>query len=248
MLSDGTAPADRVSIERVCPNQTVREGFTDSKGYFSIQIGANNGVFADASYDNAAGFGGGGGGLMSSSQNGGGLAQSASGGMYSQLWGCELRAASPGFHSDTLDLGNRRPLDNPDVGTIYLTRMVKVEGYTTSAVLAAAPKDAKKAYEKGMNFVKKVKPDEAQTEFLKATDLYPKHAAAWFELGKLYEQRNHLDQARDAYHKANEVDPNYVNPYERLYLMALREAKWQDAADLTDKVLRLNPYEFSGAY
>ena len=34
-----------VVIERVCSGLRTREGYTDSKGYFSIQLGAqNNGV------------------------------------------------------------------------------------------------------------------------------------------------------------------------------------------------------------
>jgi tetratricopeptide (TPR) repeat protein len=245
LLSDGTPPTDRVVIERVCANTTYREGYTDSKGYFSIQIGANNSVFADASTDSPIMFNGNGG---MSSQMGGGSQNSQSGMGGSNLWGCELRAALAGYHSDTLELGNRRSMDNPDIGAIILTRMMKVDGYTTSAVIALAPKDAKKAYEKGLNFAKRIKPDEAQTEFLRAVEIYPKHASVWFELGKLYEQRNHMPEARDAYHKANDADANYVNPYERLYLMAIRDGQWKDAADISDKVLRLNPYEFSGAY
>ena len=30
--------------------------------------------------------------------------------------------------------------------------------------------------------------------------------------------------------------------------MALKEAKWQEVADTTDRVLRLNPFNFPGAY
>ena len=45
-----------------------------------------------------------------------------------------------------------------------------------------------------------------------------------------------------------EADHNYVSPYERLYLLAFQAKAWQDVADLTGRVLRLNPYEFPGAY
>ena len=123
-----------------------------------------------------------------------------------------------------------------------------MDGYSTSATLALAPKDSRKAYEKGLGLIKRNKPDEAQTELLRAVELFPRHAGAWFELGKLYERSDHLDQARDAYHKANAADANYVNPYERLYLLATREGKWADAADSSDKVMRLNPYDFPASY
>jgi tetratricopeptide (TPR) repeat protein len=95
---------------------------------------------------------------------------------------------------------------------------------------------------------KKGKPDEAQKEFEKAVGTYPKYASAWFELGKIYEQRDHVDEARKAYSQALSADSKFINPYERLYLIAAKESKWQEAADTSDHVMRLNPYDFPNAY
>jgi tetratricopeptide (TPR) repeat protein len=244
IADDGIAPTERVAIERVCSGGTYREGYTDSKGYFSFQIGANLGVFADASTETPSMFGG-----SSLSQGTSPMLSGNNSNMVvNSLWSCELRASLPGYHSESVSLASRRSMDNPDVGVIVITRMMKVDGYTTSATIALAPKDAKKAYEKGLGFAKKSKPDEAQAEFLHAVDIDPKHAGAWFELGKVYEQRNHAGEARDAYQKAIAADGNFVNPYERLYLLALHDGKWADAADISDKVTRLNPYEFPSAY
>jgi tetratricopeptide (TPR) repeat protein len=242
LMEEGGPPPDRVSIERVCSGGTYREGYTDSKGYFSIQLGAQNAMFADASMDNAPALFGNGG--MNSQSN----SMSQNNTMLNSLYSCELRASLPGFHSESVSLANRRSMDNGDIGVIILTRMAKVDGYTTSATIALAPKEARKSYEKGLGYVKKKKPDEAQAEFLHAVELFPRHAGAWFELGKIYEQRDHPDEARDAYHKANAADANFVNPYERLYLMAVRDGKWTDVADLSDKVMRLNPYDFPSSY
>src|SRR5262245_63092022 len=51
-LTDGTVPPDTVLIERVCNGRVRPEGYTDSKGNFSFQLGAQQGlVFADASVD-----------------------------------------------------------------------------------------------------------------------------------------------------------------------------------------------------
>ena len=243
VVEGGDVPPERAAIERVCAGgSTIREAYTDSKGYFNFQLGVNNGIFADASQDSSAIFGN-----PSFNQQNNSTSQGING-MGNELWSCELRAYLPGYHSDTIPLMNHRQMDNPDVGIIVLTRMLKVDGYTTSATIALAPKDVKKAYEKGLNFVKHAKPDEAQAEFLHAVEIYPKHAGAWFELGKVYEQRNHVEEARASYHKAIAADANYVNPYERLYLLALHDSQWADAAELTDKVMRLNPYEFPSAY
>jgi len=236
MLNDGTAPSEPVLIERVCNGTPRPEGYTDSKGRFSFQLGENRtAALADASYD--PGFG------RSGRTNNpmGGIRES-------ELWGCDLRASLAGFRSDMVSLASRRSMDNPDVGTIVLHRNANVEGLTTSATSALAPKDAHKSYEKGVEAAKKGKPDEAQKDFEKAVELYPKYASAWFELGKLHEQRDHTDDARKAYEQALAADSKYINPYERLYMLAAKDSKWQEVADGTDRVLRLNPYDFPSAY
>jgi tetratricopeptide (TPR) repeat protein len=242
LMEEGGPPPERVSIERVCSGGTYREGYTDSKGYFSFQLGSQNSMFADASMDNAPTMFGN--SSMNGQNNGGSLNGTSLNGFNT----CELRASLPGFHSDSVPLLSRRSMDNGDIGVIILKRMGKVDGYTTSATIALAPKDSRKAYEKGLGLIKKNKPDEAQAEFQRAVELFPRHAGAWFELGKVDEQRNQFDEARDAYHKANAADANYVNPYERLYLLAMRDGKWTDVADLSDKVMRLNPYDFPSSY
>jgi tetratricopeptide (TPR) repeat protein len=99
-----------------------------------------------------------------------------------------------------------------------------------------------------MEDVRKNKLDEAQKEFEKAVAAYSKYASAWFELGVIQEQRDHPDEARKAYAQAIGADSKYINPYERLYLLGAKERKWQEAADASDRVLHLNPFDFPGAY
>ena|SRR5579883_322183 len=234
-LDDGSVPSEPVRIERVCSGgRPHAEGFTDIKGRFSVTLGQEMDAMPDASE------------APDRSQLPGATPM---GGMRdSQIQNCELRAVLAGFRSDTISLAAHRYLDNPDVGTIVLHRMANVQGLTISATSALAPKDARKAYEKALEAEKKNKPDEAQKELEKAVALYPKYAAAWFELGRLYESRDHFDQARDAYNHSISADANYINPYERVFELDARDGKWQDAAAVSEKVLRLNPYDFPRAY
>ena len=95
--------------------------------------------------------------------------------------GCEIRANLAGFQSDSIILGFRRSLDNPDIGTIRIHRLANVEGYTFSVTTAQAPKDARKAYEKGLELLNKRKWAEAERELTRAVGSYPKYAAAWHE-------------------------------------------------------------------
>ena len=149
----------------------------------------------------------------------------------SAYWDCEIRARLPGFRSESISLAGRRVLDNPDVGVIVLYPIAKIPGLTASATSSQAPKDSRKAFEKGLNAVKKNKPDEAEMEFRKAVQIYPKHAEAWLELGKVLEQKEHYPEAREAYAGAWRRIRNIVYPYQQLYQMALREQNWKDLAE-----------------
>lgn len=246
LLDDGTPAGSNVVLERVCSTRTFREGYADSKGQFSFQLGGTIGVFADASTDTFPGPGmnspgGFGGGFDSFSGNSNQVTTAS-------LFGCELRASLPGYHSDSVPLANRRPMDTNDLGVIVLHYMGNVQGMTTSATTALAPKEAKKAFERGTKALQKKKIDEAQKELLKAVELHPRFAEAWYRLGLVYEQREHRDEAREAYAKAIAADGNLTPPYERLYLMAFNEQKWDEVAERTDRVLRLNPYDNQAAY
>jgi tetratricopeptide (TPR) repeat protein len=147
-----------------------------------------------------------------------------------------------------VNLAGRRSLDNPDVGTIVLRRMGNVEGSTISATSLQAPKDAKKAYEKGRNELKKKKFDNAEKELQKAVTAYPKYAVAWFELGLAQELQNRSDDARKSYGEALGADPKFIKPYIQLAGISARENKWQEVADTSDRAIKLDPYDFPVAY
>jgi tetratricopeptide (TPR) repeat protein len=255
-LDDGSPLPGQVVIERVCNGIPRPEAHTDGKGNFSFQMGQNRFEFADASYSRPMSLGD----TSSAGLNPSGAGASTNNNLPSTgpmannpnsdfaLANCEIRAQLSGYRSDTVQLATRRYLDNPDVGTIILHRMGNVTGLTTSAVSLGAPKDARKVYEKGLEALKKDNIDEAQKSFLKAVELYPHYATAWFELGKVYEKRDHWAEARKAFDEAVASDPKYVSPYERIYMLYMREAKWPEVADTTEKLLKLNPYEFPNAY
>ena len=251
MLDDGTPPPEPVTIERVCNGQPRPEGYTDSKGRFSFQLGQkNNGMLADASTSGSAdSFGDpfGGSGMSGTSRNSLG-GSGGSQGMRIQLMGCELRASLPGYQSSMVTLSNRNPLDNPDVGTIILKRLGNREGSVFSATNAFAPKEAKKFMEKGRELLKKKKFDDAQKEFAKAVEVYPKYSSAWFEMGKLHEDKGEIELARGAFGKSLLADPKYTPPYGNLMMMSVKEQKWDDVADTSARLLKLNPFDFPNAY
>jgi tetratricopeptide (TPR) repeat protein len=245
ILDDGTPPPEPLLIERVCNGAVRPEGYTDSKGRFSFQLGQNSNVMMDASMSSSNGND------VFDSRNGSASttnSQSPMGSAPVSLMGCELRASLPGFRSDVVSLHGRRSLDNPDVGTIVLHRLGKVDGYTFSGTSTYAPKDARKAYEKGKEAVKKQKWPEAEKELQKAVDIYPKYAVAWYELGMVHQAQKNVDEAKKAYAQSLAADSKYISPYSQLAWIAAVEKNWKDAAEYTDKLLKLNPYFSPDAY
>jgi len=242
VLSDGLPLPERVKIERVCSGPPRVETYTDKKGHFSFQVGQNL-EMQDASSQSP--FSGPGSPLGNANT---GSASGRGGFNERELWGCELKADLPGFQSDMVPLSNIHYMDNPDVGTIILHRLAKVDGLTVSVVSALAPKDARKSYEKGQAAAGKHNWDEAQKDFEKAVEIYPKYSVAWFDLGRLQEENGHLDDARKAYLQAIAAEPKYIQPFERLSWLALRESKWQDLVERTDQWLRLDPSNSADVY
>lgn len=252
VLEDGTPPPDPVVIERVCNGVARPEAHTDTKGRFSFQLGQNNAVMADASVSSSAdGFGvpgqpagmGGMGGMGGS----GGFGRNR-GITEQQLMGCEIRAVLPGYRSESVNLVGRRSLDNPDLGTIILRRLGNVEGSTISITSLQAPNNAKKAYNKGRDEARKKKLENAEKEFQKAVGIYPKYAAAWFELGLVQEARQRPEEARKSYAQALDADSKFIKPYLQLAGLAAGDRNWQEVADTTARVIQLDPYEFPQAY
>ena len=141
-----------------------------------------------------------------------------------------------------MNLAGRRALDNPDVGTIILRRLAKVEGFTFSATTAFAPKDAKKAYEKGVQAAKKKKWPEAEENLQKATTSYPKFAAAWYELGTVYQQQAKLEDARKHILSQSRRTRSTLLPMLSWPGSPERSRSGEDVSEYTGKVIRLNPY------
>jgi tetratricopeptide (TPR) repeat protein len=241
VMEDGTPPPDPVVIQIVCRGIPRSVAYTDSKGNFSVDLAnRNNAVFADASEPtNDLAFSP----TVTNQQNSPGLCP----GEMNNL-GSELLASLAGYRSDTVNLGVRRALDNPDIGRIVLHRLANVEGLTISATSALAPKNAKKALSKARDQKKKGKWEDAEKELQKAVEIYPQYAAAWLELGNIQLQQKNVAAARDSFAKALAADPKYVGPYLQLASIAAGEQKWDDVVAQTDRLLHLDPVDFPQAW
>jgi predicted Zn-dependent protease len=235
LLENGAALPEPVAIERLCNGVIRREGYTDFKGQFEIQLGLAVG-FQDASENDSR--------LTAPSQTRPG---SNSGRRPLDLTGCEFRAVLAGYQSSVVMLRTSGDTWQFEIGTIFLKRMGDAPGTTISVTSMAAPKDAMRAYEKAQK-IKADKPAEAEKDLAKATHIYPHFAAAWTPLGDIHRQNNDFASARTEYMQAINADPQFVNPTFGLAMIAMQEKKWDEAIRLTDQVIKLNAAAFPVAY
>lgn len=158
----------------------------------------------------------------------------------SHLIGCDAQASLPGFKSSTVHIANLNIMDNPDIGTITLRPDSGATGSVTSATTTTANPEAIKRFNKAREEWQNKNIGGAEKDLQKAVQIDPKFADAWYQLGKLQEQKSEPD-ALNSYQKAVGDDPKFVSPYERIAEEASMQKKWQDVLNATTQALKLDP-------
>jgi len=108
------------------------------RGDFSMELGSMADSYLDASGDRSPQYG------QASKVPGMGISRL-------ELINCELRAKVSGFQSSVISLVELTPMSSTmNVGAIVVHRATKIKGMTLSAAPYKAPRDARRAYEKGL--------------------------------------------------------------------------------------------------
>ena len=272
-VDDGSPPTSTVSIESLCGAQRSVVAVADATGWFSFRYGAlGNRNLQDASVGltdtsvprQTAPSGAASTGSSQSSTASGGAQQTGGDSQQQQqssspatprpgfndrqIRACEIRASLPGYRSDEVNFANRRPTDNPNLGTLILHPLVRSRGQVVSVAALAVSKDARKAYQAGLAALKRKKPEIARADFEKAARLYPRYAAAWCEIGKLDTQQGRPDDARRSFDQAIQVAPSYAQSYALISPMLAAGREWPRLGDATDRLLKLDPFDYPQAY
>jgi tetratricopeptide (TPR) repeat protein len=122
------------------------------------------------------------------------------------------------------------------------------EGSSVSLATLQAPPEARKAWEKGMKALEDKKWTPAEKELRRAVTIYPEYASAWSALGEALGELSRPAEARDAWERAIQADPNYVKPYVLLAQLAIREGRMEDAAGITDRALKTSYTQSAPVY
>jgi hypothetical protein len=234
--SDGTRVPNDVLVERVCNGAVRQQVHASPNGEFSMQLGSKNDSFLDATGDQPSQN------TVNSKTSGMGVPRSA-------LENCELRASVSGFDSSVIRLVDLNgSLSSVNVGAIVVQRRTKIEGMTVNASAYQAPKDARKAYEKGLEAEKKNKLTDAQKYFGKAVEIYPKYVNAWYQLGTVLQKENQKDAARTAFTQATTIDTKFLPPFLSLAVMAYEAENWATVLTFTRHILDLDPLNHVAGY
>jgi tetratricopeptide (TPR) repeat protein len=234
--ADGTAVPNDALVERVCNTGVRQQVHVNPGGEFSMQLGSRNDSYLDATAEPL-------------SQDGVNRKNSEMGIPRLELANCELRASVSGYSSSVVSLVDLSgSLSSVDVGAIVVQRRGKVEGLTIDASAYRVPKDARKAYEKGLEAERKGKLTEAHKYFGKAVEVHPKYTNAWFQLGKVLQKEHQKDAARAAFTQATTIDSKYLPPYLSLARIAYEAENWTELVDLTGHILALDPLNHVSGY
>jgi tetratricopeptide (TPR) repeat protein len=234
--TDGTAVPNDALVERVCNTGVRQQVHVNPNGEFSMQLGSRNDSYLDATGEPV-------------SQEGVNRKNSEMGIPRLELANCELRASVSGYSSSVISLVDLAgSLNSIDVGAIVVQRRGKVEGLTLDASAYKAPKDARKAYEKGLQAEKKGELANAHKYFERALEIYPKYTNAWFQLGTVLQKEHQKDAARTAFTQATTIDTKYLPPYLSLSLMAYEAENWTELLNFTNHILNLDPLNRVSGY
>jgi tetratricopeptide (TPR) repeat protein len=243
VLPDGTPPPEPAAIEKVCNGSAHKEGYTDSKGQYQIQLGQNfelQDVSESSSSSNGLGLG--------SSSSAGASGMGMGGINPRELLGCELRAMLPGFQSSTVMIRPEGSFGEIRMDTILLKPLGGGTGNTISLTTMQAPNGARHAYDKAQKALTKNDLKGAEKELTKAVQEYPKFAAAWASLGMVHQSLKELDEAGKDYSQAIAADPQYAKPYFGLAILAANKQDWKETVRLTEQLNRLSPLAYPEAY
>jgi hypothetical protein len=232
-----------VSVQLNCGVRSVEMIHPDLKGYFHFTLGA--GIQANTDFSAADS------GPDSSMLGGGGLDPTGGfngmgGGFSSNLTGCEIRVAAPGYRTLMRPITDPATLGTIDLGTLQLYRTTSVAPGAVSVSSLLVPNKARKEFDQGVKDLQNNHVPQATQHLEKAVDLYDKYAEAWNELGRAYALNHDQAKARDSYGKAIAADSKFAPPYVGLAALQLEAQDYESAAETIDNGAAIDPAVRSG--
>ncbi|MGA2457166.1 MAG: tetratricopeptide repeat protein [Terriglobales bacterium] len=114
-------------------------------------------------------------------------------------------------------------------------------GPTVAAVDLNVPDKAKREFDKASDFIAQQDWKKAQDRLNKALAIYPKYAAAHYNLGIVFGHLGDRTQERAALQKAISINDHFPQAYVSLGKMAIVDRNFPEAEDFLNKAIALDP-------
>ena len=160
--------------------------------------------------------------------------------MEAYLEGCLVQGEVNGFRSSSITITQRMLREDPNLGTITLSRIGTGSAPTVSSTTLTASPKAIKFYDRAHNDMIKQNTDDAARDLKRAVEVDPSFAEGWLQLGKLQAASDPL-AAKESFSKALAADPKFVLPYEQLAVLAAKSGSWQEVLENTNKLWQEYP-------
>jgi hypothetical protein len=155
---------------------------------------------------------------------------------------CVFRASHTGYVSTTVDASNLN-IETHDT-TLKVPPLViaavTADPYTIHLAGDDIPGRAKGPFGKAMKAIDARNYDEAIRDLQASVAAVPKFADGWHALGVVYDTKEKLAEARDAYTHAIEADPKQLPSYVTIARLCIKTKDWQCALQNADSLIKLD--------
>jgi Flp pilus assembly protein TadD len=155
---------------------------------------------------------------------------------------CVFRASHTGYVSTTVDAShlNVEMHDTTLKVAPLVIAAVTADPYTIHLAGDDIPGRAKGPFGKALKAIDARNYDEAISDLQASVAAVPKFADGWHALGVVYDTKDMLAEARDAYNHAIETDPKQLPSYVTLTRLCIKTKDWQCALERSDSLIKLD--------
>ena len=160
------------------------------------------------------------------------------------LANCEIRARLGGYRSQSVNLVNRRALDDPNIGTILLHRAGASEGTRSAPFRFRRRKTLAKPSRRARTRPKsrsRMRPRRTIRRPWICIPSTPRHGASWVSCSPAKTRRK--PPVSPSIRPSRPI-PKFVEPYLQVSQIVLRAQQWQELADISDRALKLDPFDY----
>ena len=150
---------------------------------------------------------------------------------------CYLKASLPGYESTRIELEMRKWSSDPTLPSLILTRRGS-NSSPLNVIDTAAPAGVSKTWSQAGKAVQARNWPEAERLIRATVQAAPRFSQGWNALGLVCQNQRKTAEAREAYQRAIETNPQLLPPYLLLARANLEARDWEGAVRVADALIK----------